>query len=632
MNVYKKNIEWLEESLPNPEKCLPKLMEELEELELTNKKIREEDNCLYMTVEGIEYQIESRNREKEVKLLTKEIKTEKENLILVLGMGNRQLIRELSEYTKKGSKLIVYEPNMAMLKYILEHENLSEIFIKGNVILWWGTEEKEINEHLFEIIGMNWVKHIYNMQVITPPSYVVYLPAFKNLMQKVNTKIIQYYKSLGNSLPDVLQGFQQNYQNVRACLETNSIKEITDKYKGYPAIIVASGPSLEKNIQHLKKADGKALIISCDASWDACKMHGVKPDAIATIERLEVTYQCFYEGKKFDDDLVLLAPTLTWPKTFEEFKGKKILVSKNSEGIDGWWNSFFPDVEFINTGMSCANLACMAAGMAGCNPIILIGQDLAYTDNKKHSDITHTKYDGANANPNPEGENIMVEDVHGNMVPTCDVFNLFRYWFEDFAAYNKELELIDATEGGAKIQGSTIMTLEDAIAKYCTKKKEKKLVEHLSDKEVTDKMLYDKCEEINQATNKIIRRLYKIKKMSEEHYETLEKIFDKDLEHMTKTQLIKTVKKMQKGDSILRYVQNQDEIITFFAQFIVQTISHVKEIGNELTGENVRRNLMLQGNLMGALKRGSAMLIKEYELLQTTLKEKQAQTGIADAK
>lgn len=630
MSICKENIQCLGKCLPKAEEWIPKLQEDLEKTDLEIEKVREENHCLYMTVEGKEYQIESRNPEKEVALLTKDIHWEKENLIIVLGIGNRQLIKELLEQSKKGSKIIIYEPNMAVLKYILEKEPLEEIFIQGNVLLWWGTDEEEINERLFEIIGMNWANHMFNMQYVTPPSYVAYLSVFKELMKKISRRILTYYRSMGNSMEDVLVGFRHNYRNIRGCMEANSIQEIIGKYEGYPAIVVASGPSLEKNIKHLKKAEGKSLIITCDASWEACKMHDVKPDAIATIERLGATYRYYYKGKQFDEDLVLLAPTLIAPATLREFKGKKIVVSKNDEGVDGWWNGFFPNIEFINTGMSCANLACMVAGIAGCNPIILIGQDLAYTDNKKHSDITHTEFEGDN--DTKDADDIMVEDINGNMVQTSRVFNWFRYWFEDVIAYNKELQIIDATEGGAKIQGSTIMTFEDAIAKYCTKEKDKKLVEYLSDVEVTNQMLYDKCEEINHAANRIIRKLYKIKKMSESHYDTLEKLFDKDIEHMTKPELIKTVEKMQQGDNILRYVQEQDEITTFFRQFIAQTVSRVKEIGNELTGENVKRNLMLQGSLMGALKRGSAKLIEDYELLRTTLEEKQAETGISVGK
>ena len=49
-------------------------------------------------------------------------------------------------------------------------------------------------------------------------------------------------------------------------------KEIQD----VPVIIVAAGPSLNKNIDVLKKAEGKALIIVVDAALRAVYAHHVK--------------------------------------------------------------------------------------------------------------------------------------------------------------------------------------------------------------------------------------------------------------------------------------------------------------------------------------------------------------------
>lgn len=627
MNIYHKNIGLLKE-------CIPGAIQEIEKLELIDKdetKVEELHGCLHVLIDEMKYQLESRQKEKEVELLTKDIDWKKENLVLVLGIGNRQLIKELSSKTKSGSKLLIYEPDMNILNYVLEHEDLTDSLVPGNILLWWGEDILgEKKGRLFEMLSMNWAKFLYNMQVIISPGYIHYMGIFKQLVKELKTKIQQYYMSLGNALDDVLQGFQQNYQNIEACLETNSMREIEGKYKGYPAIIVSAGPSLEKNIHHLKEAEGKALIISCDACWDACKIHGVKPDAIASIERGIETYQYYYEGKNFDDDLVLLAPSLVWTDLFNEFHGKKIVVSKNDDGVDGWWKQFFPDLDHINTGMSCATLAYAAAAIAGCNPIILIGQDLAYTDNKKHSSITHNEeFEGEN-NASEAEENLMVEDIYGNMIPTDKFYNLFRFWFEDRAMVtDKDIKLIDATEGGAKINGSVIMTFEEAIKQYCTKEKEKKLFECLSDKVITQQMLYDKCKEINQAADKVIQKLHRTKKMAKDHYETLEKIYDNNLDdEMTEKQIIKAVKKMQKGDAIVRRVIDQRETITFFQQYIAQTVAHVKELGNELTGVNVMKNLLLQGNLMGALMRGSEMLISEYEALQDSLKEKMKETGI----
>lgn len=617
MSVFEKNIEALKECYTGKE-----LAEELSKvsLELCEKYIFEEDGILYRKDEnGYVRQIESFYK-KDGERLFKNIDWNKENLIFVMGIGNRSVLEEIELHIKGESKFVLYEPDLKLLRYIVEYRDITPILIPEKMLISWKKEEEEYAKNIgYNILSMNWYKLAYNIEVIVCPYESAYMVGFKKLFMEAKTKIFQNFMVFGNSLEDVLQGFQQNAKNFMACLETNDLMEIQDKYKGYPAIIVAAGPSLEKNIEELKNAQGKALIISCDASWTACKEHGVKPDMIASIERGIETYQYYFENKEFDDDLVLTAPSLIWDETYKNFKGKTLVVSKNDDGVDGWWSSYFENARFINTGMSCATLAYAIAYVAGCSPIILIGQDLAYTGNKKHSDFTHTEFEGENNAEESDG--LMVEDINGELIPTDKYYNLFRFWYEDRIRAEKDKELIDATEGGAKIQGSTIMTLKEAIEKYCTKEKPYTMYGLLSDVHITKEDVEEKRQEILNAADKMIQELYKVKRRSEEHYATLEKLYDRIHDGMPKNQLVNVVKKMQKGDKLINYIIGRRNIITFFQQYIVQTITYVKALGNELTPANVLKNLYAQGNLMGALKRASVMLIDECEKLKDTVNE-----------
>ena len=54
--------------------------------------------------------------------------------------------------------------------------------------------------------------------------------------------------------------------------------------KNVPAIIVAAGPSLDKNIDQLKKAEGKSFIIATDTAVKFLIAHDINYDAIITID------------------------------------------------------------------------------------------------------------------------------------------------------------------------------------------------------------------------------------------------------------------------------------------------------------------------------------------------------------
>lgn len=616
MSIYGKNIELLKEYTLEEEKRY----EELDKIQGSDEHVFEENGILFYTDGTNTWQLYSENIENEIAILTKNINSKKENLIFVLGLANTEFLKRLVQEKSGESKIVIYEPNDYILKYVLEHIDLSSILVEGRVLLWWDNHIEQYSRDFgYDLVAMNWTKLAYNIEIITCPAYYPYLSDFRKIFEASKKKMVQYFMALGNALDDVLQGFHQNAENFIACIETNNVFDIYGKYKGMPAIIVSAGPSLEKNIDVLKEAQGKALIISCDASWTACKQHGVKPDAIASIERGVETYQYYYEGKEFDEDLVLLGPSLIWSEIYKKFPGKKVVMSKNDEGVDGWWSNQFENLNFINMGMSCATVAYAVAELAGCNPIILIGQDLAFTGNKKHSSFTHTEFEGENNADETDG--LMVEGIYGDMIPTDKYYNLFRYWFEDKIIVNPEVQLIDATEGGAKIQGSTIMTLKEAISKYCTKEKERDLYEYLEKKDVSVEEVKEKKEKVLKEADRLIQKLYKTKKKTEDHYATLEKIYDRINEDMTQNQLIKAVKQMQKGDQIIQYMINQHDTITFFQQYIAQTTTYVKALGNELTPANVLKNVYAQGNLMGAVKRACVMLIGECEKLKKTVEK-----------
>lgn len=616
MEVYKKNKELLEKcTLESDERYA-----ELDKITWNENEIIRKNDSLYYIRDGVERKLYSDNFEREFAIYTSRIEEKKEYLIFVLGIGNVKMLRKLIQEKNRLAKIVIYEPNDQLFKYILENEDLSEILIEGRVLVWWenGRERKD-RDFSFDLINMNWSKLSCNIEILTCPAYEDYVTQFKDVVTESVRRIGQYFLALGNSLEDVLQGFQQNGDNTIACMQTPDLFDIYDKYKDIPAIIVSAGPSLEKNIDVLKKANGKALIIACDASWTACKTHGVMPDAIATIERGVETYQYYFENKKFDKETVLIGPSLSWAQTYKKYPGKKIIVSKNDEGVDGWWKKQFPNLRFINTGMSCATLAYAAAEIAGCNPIILIGQDLAFTGNKKHSSFTHTEFEGENNADESDG--LMVEDIYGEMIPTDKYYNQFRYWFEDKIRANPDIQVIDATEGGAKIEGAKILTLDETIQKYCTVEKKDLLEVYVKENELTKESVLEKKEQLLKETDRLIRKLYKTKKKTEEHYVTLEKIYDRINDNMPKNQLINAVKKMQKGDQIINYMIEQRDTITFFQQYIAQTITYVKALGNELTPANVLKNLFAQGNLMGAVKRACVLLIEECEKLKKTIEQ-----------
>lgn len=566
------------------------------------------------------YPLTSRRMKEETVWLTEKIDFNKDNLILVYGIANIELLKYLVKTMSSGSRLVVFESDMRVLKFCLEHEDYTFLAVPEHCYLIAAEEydvliEKELR--IVELLG--WEKLVYNIQTIMLPNSGYGREFFYKCVLEIKEIMSAEIKKAGNSLSDMFHGLKNDYLNIKHFVECNSVNEIMGKFKGYPAIIVAAGPSLEKNIRHIQKAKGKALILACDASVDACKQYGVVPDAVASIERVEATYRLYYKGKEFDRDMVLLGPTLLHPELLDEYPGKKILYQKVDHGMDVLVGESFEQIEYYDIGTSCAHVAFETAMLAGCDPIILIGQDLAFTDNKLHSDITHTKHEGANNDRRFDGT--YVEGVYGEPVKSNDIFNWFRSWFESQMLMHPEITYIDATEGGAKIGGTQIMAFEEVVSQYCVKEVPYSLYECLEERHITKEDYKREYTKFQKRIMRVISKILKIQKESEMYYKKLEKIYDRQIERMNKEELNQVIQEMNEGTKLVQNISLDGEVYSFFAQIILQTMYRVKAIGNDVTNENVMKNLKLQGNLMGMIMRSCSVIIGQYEEAKSYVQE-----------
>lgn len=100
MNRYVENVKKLLE-------CIPNWAEEingLKKIEYTDE-IYENNKILYRKEANTEFQLTSRNVDAEIELYTSEIDWKKEHLVLVLGLGNIELIKRL---VKADFEVLVY--------------------------------------------------------------------------------------------------------------------------------------------------------------------------------------------------------------------------------------------------------------------------------------------------------------------------------------------------------------------------------------------------------------------------------------------------------------------------------------------------------------------------------------------
>lgn len=398
--------------------------------------------------------------------------------IILTAIRVGEMAERIMKKLNDKSVLFCCERDMVLLKDVLHRRDFSK-YIEDEKIIFISDDLEGVTmqEQVRGIVRTVFPNVIAKTQpVIFPIFDKAYITFSKEVLKSFQEEKNYVQFAIGNNVDDTLVGLDQYLLNNDEMLKKVGInqfkKTIKETYKGKPAIVVASGPSLNNNVHLLKDIDDKALILSCDGSVKMLKKHGVKIDAVGSVERTHETYECFYEKEEFPEETVLVCPTVVDPRIPKKFD-KSILFPKTGLGDSQWVSTFsFGEKGTMLCGPSVSHMLYMFAEECGCEPIILIGQDLAYSkDGRSHNSeagvVMESFEDEKKRTEEAEQKeyDCYIEDINGDMVPTTYIWQMFHQAYEDMLC-NTETLVIDASEGGARIKGTEVIPLQRVIDTY----------------------------------------------------------------------------------------------------------------------------------------------------------------------
>lgn len=257
--------------------------------------------------------------------------------------------------------------------------------------------------------------------------------------------------------------------NIAAALHLPGVAELKGKFKGIPAFVVAAGPSLNKNIDVLKRAQGRSVILAVGTVAGTLLAHGITPDFTVIMDYGPDVYYRHLANVDTSRLRILVDPA-AHPTVLSEAQGERMLMDVAGRHFTGWSRCLVGDHGGVEKGLTVAHTCFLLAVEFGCSPITLVGQDLAFTDGYSHAQGTAIRRTVEQFTREEHSSTILVEGNDGAPVVSDPTFMVYRKHFEALIDRFKEQVaggVINATEGGAKIGGTTAMPLEQAIAMYC---------------------------------------------------------------------------------------------------------------------------------------------------------------------
>lgn len=386
--------------------------------------------------------------------------------VFLFGIGSGLYLKKIIQETDESVNVVVYEPSVVIFMTALREVDLSEE-IENRPIAF---VVEGINESEFENV-MNKILVLENVEFLKESIH----PNYKKLYLE---DILKYVKPLQKRVEEMMVNYNTGVKHASG-IPINVLNNMIYVCEGYntkelanvlphdrAAILVSAGPSLSKNIGLLKRAKNQLFILAVDTAVRPLMNAGIVPDAFCTIDAKKSINLSDIEHI---EEIPVIAPCVASHRILENQVGKRIFyddsyaIARKIYEINGM------EYPYVCMGGSVACAGFSALYKMGYKTIILVGQDLAYTNNKSHAD-------GTFAEKMPEEDTKCMMQVKGNYdktVPTRADLKIFLNWFNDYIQgakkYTSDFRVINATEGGAYIEGTELMTLERALDEECRK-------------------------------------------------------------------------------------------------------------------------------------------------------------------
>lgn len=454
MDFLEKNLEALKERCPEVFKWLN---EEKHDDRL--ERIVSKDGNWNLRIRGKKgksvflYDMESPIKEVDKELQNIDFASDKVTFILGFGLGYGA--KCILEKMAPGHKVVVLEKNATVLRLAFSSCDFSQP-IRDNALIFSLTDNESIRKCAARYAARKLQEDLFYIAYRLREVDEEYEKIEHTLTEAVNSVLVGALTGLRNARRIIINDFN----NFSKFLFSAGMNHLHKKFEKIPGIIISAGPSLEKNIHHLKMAKGKAVLFATAPVLRIMLAYDIMPDFVVSIDFLEQNYRHF-EGV-CHLDIPLIHPCSLYHEIARDYQGPGF-VYQDGSGVTGWLKRHWQFKGLNNAGGSVALHAFAVAIVAGCDPIIFVGQDLAFSE-KTHAEGAALAQD-IDTSENNKGI-FWVEGIDGNKVPTNSAFVSYLRRFEEIIG-SIENKCIDSTEGGAAIRGTEVMPLKQSIEKYC---------------------------------------------------------------------------------------------------------------------------------------------------------------------
>jgi len=400
----------------------------------------------------------------------------------VLGFGAGYHCRALAERWGREGVVLCFEPDVGLLRAVLERLDCAEWISRGHVAILTDPDDSSAvvaaaaGVQPLVLTGLRRLEHPSSRGRLAGQSERFtksFADAIASLRTTIMTTLVMARTSLRNEM-----------MHAPDYAVSDGIASLVDLALDRPAIVVSGGPSLARNIHELARPGvrDRFVIIAATTVLKPLLAAGVRPHFVCTLDYGDLGRR-FVEGLTAADvegvTLVVepkgnAAMTKAWPGALrflgsgrlDDLLGRAAGMPKGS----------------LESGATVAHMCYALARYLGADPVILVGQDLGFTDGQYYA--ANAAIHGVWASELNEFNTLEMMEWQRiarngrTLRQATDVLGRPCYTDEQMLAYAQQFEVsfakdakrgartIDATEGGILKRHTEIATLAEAIDEH----------------------------------------------------------------------------------------------------------------------------------------------------------------------
>jgi hypothetical protein len=354
-------------------------------------------------------------------------------LLVAIGAADGYLL-DVLERRAPETRVLVLEPNRSAAKAFLARRDWSRWRESGRLVY---------------LVGPDYTGADQAWRVFPGAHDACTLIVHPSLTQDRNGALnaVQVFKRIQFGVKanaDARRRFAPRYlanviRNVPAIAAGHDIRALDGAYRSVPAVIAAAGPSLDTAIDDLHAVEGHALLIAVDTALRPLLHAGLTPQMVVGADPGAANARHFHALPDCSKTWLIAESALDRSAT-SIFDGRTLWFRLARHHPWPWLQESGIDIGLMEMWGSVLTAAFQAAYRAGCDPIVIVGADLAYTGGRPYCRGTTYEFDWARATARgrtladvwatqtSRAQQLRVPDFAGRETITTGALQSFRDW------------------------------------------------------------------------------------------------------------------------------------------------------------------------------------------------------------